>query len=147
MDHLPVVPVELDLLLEGEVRVRREEAELLLGLPALALGAELLDERERVDGLLDVDRDRGDLQVVAVLLVLALPDELRVEIRVPRVAHDRGPLLLGAGERLELGGWDVGARLAVVRGRADRRARLDLVSHRLPLAHLARAVAPTAASG
>ena len=125
------MPVEVDLLLEGEVGVRREEAELRLGLPALALGAQLLHERERIDGLLDVDRDRGDREVMAVLLVLALPDELRIEVRVPGVAHDRGPLLLGAGERLELGGRDVGTGVAGVRGGPDHDLfRLDLVSHR-----------------
>ncbi len=50
-------------------------------------------------------------------------------IRDPGVAHDGGPLLLGAGEGLELGGGDVGARVAGVRGRPDRRGGLDLVSH------------------
>ena len=71
--------VEVDLLLERQVRVRREEAELLLGAPALALGPELLDERQGVDGLLDVDGDGRDLEVGRILLVLALPDELRVQ--------------------------------------------------------------------
>ena len=78
--------------------------------------AELLDERQRVDRLLDVDRDRRHLEVLAVLLVLALPDELRVERRVAWVAHDRGPLLLGAGERLELGGRDIRAGVRRVGG-------------------------------
>src|SRR3972149_6027817 len=92
-----------------ELAVRREEAELLLRAAALARGAELLDERARVDRLGDVDRDGGHLEVVAVLLVLALPDELRVEGRVTRVAHERGSLLLGAGGRLEPRGRGVGA--------------------------------------
>ena len=56
------VAVEVDLLLEREVRVRREEGELLFGLAAFALGPELLDERQRIDGLLDVDGDGRDLQ-------------------------------------------------------------------------------------
>lgn len=51
----------------------------MLGAPALALGPELRDERKRVDGLLDVDGDGRDLEVGRVLLVLALPDELRVQ--------------------------------------------------------------------
>src|SRR6266511_746644 len=127
------VAVELDLLLEREVRVGREEAELLLRPAALALRPELLDEGERIDRLLDVDRDRGDLEVVAVLLVLALPDELRVERGIAGVAHDRGLLLLRAGERLQLGGGDVRAGVAWVSRLTDdgRLLWADLLSHRL----------------
>ncbi len=75
--------------------------------------------RQRVDRLLDVDRDGGHLQVVAVLLVLALPNELRVERGVAWVSHCRGPLLFGAGEQLKLGGGDVGATVRQARVRAD----------------------------
>ena len=77
-----------------------KEAELLLGPAALARRAKVLDERERVDRLLDVDRDRQHLEVAAVLLVLALPDDLRVDGRIAGVAQDGGPLLLVADERL-----------------------------------------------
>jgi hypothetical protein len=59
----------------------------------LALRTELLHERERIDRLADVDRDGRDFEVVRVLLVLALPDELRIQGRIAGVAHDRGPLL------------------------------------------------------
>ena len=129
------VAVELDLLREGKVRVRREEAELLLGLAALALRSELLNERQRVDRLADVDRDGRHLEVVGVLLVLALPDELRVERWIAGVAHDRGPLLFRAGERLELGGRDVRAGLRRMGRRPDDRLRAHLLSHGLPAGH------------
>jgi len=98
--------VAVDLLLERQICVRAKELQLLLAAPALARGAQLPDQRQRVDRLADVDRDGGHLQVFAVLLVLALPDELRVERWVAWVARGRGPLLFRAGERLELGGGD-----------------------------------------
>lgn len=46
--------------------------------------AQVLDQRPWVDLLLYVDRQDRDLEVLAVALVLALPDELRVQGRITR---------------------------------------------------------------
>ena len=68
----------------------------------------------------------------AEIATAGLPDELRVERGVAWVAHGRGPLLFGAGKRLELGGGDVRPTVRRVRVGTDRRRLgLEFVSHRL----------------
>jgi hypothetical protein len=69
--------------------------------------------------LLDVERRRLDNQVGPVLLVLAAPDELRVEIAIaPLIGEaDRGFVLL-IHDRLELGCGDV-APLILMAQRRD----------------------------
>ena len=88
------------------VEVRAEHVQLLFA-PAGARLAQVLDDRLGADLLLDVDGDRRHDEILAVLLVLALPDELRVQRRVARVAEHLRPGLGLLGERAQLGGGDV----------------------------------------
>jgi hypothetical protein len=83
-----LVGVEVDQLVELQPVEVVEEGELgLVGSPAGGL-AEVLDQRSGVDLLLDVDGDGDDLEVLGqVLLVLALPHQLRVEARVAGIEH------------------------------------------------------------
>ena len=57
-------------------------------LPGLRLALEVVDQRLGVDLLLDVERRRMDDEVAPVLLVLAAPDELRVEVAVAALVGD-----------------------------------------------------------
>ncbi|MDZ7711765.1 MAG: hypothetical protein U5L06_00940 [Rhodovibrio sp.] len=93
----------------------------------LALGggaaAQVLDDRLGVNLLLDVDRHGVDLQAAAVLLVLAAPDQLRVQVRFAAVelrvfvrvvaiavlGHRRLALVL-TDQPLQLGRGNVGPR-------------------------------------
>ena len=80
-----------------------------------------VDDRLRVNLLLDVDRHDGDGEVFAVLLVLALPDQLRIERRVARIEHRlRGQFLVGHEVAQFLGG-DVRALVLVADGFDFRR--------------------------
>ena len=63
-----------------------EQGEFGFVFGALGGAAEVLDDDPRVDLLLDVDRRGVGDEVLAVEFVLALPDELRVERGVARVA-------------------------------------------------------------
>jgi hypothetical protein len=119
-----VVPVELGhrLLVRQAVEIGEEvrhRRRLLLS-PLSALPQEIVDQHLRVHLLLDVERRRLDDQVGPVLLVLAAPDELRVEIAVPPLIlfADRRLLLL-VHDRLELGRRDVAALVRVPQ-RLDR---------------------------
>src|SRR5271168_3061546 len=70
--------------------------------------------------LLDVERRRLDDQVGPVLLVLAAPDELRVEVAVaPVIGEPDRCLVLLVHDRLELGRRDIAA-LVLVPQRLDR---------------------------
>ena len=85
-----------------------------------------LDERDRARArqpraegscaeFLDVDRDDGDLEVFPVLLVLAPPHELGIEVTVaPLVGDADGAHLLLAHHRLVLGRGDVPPRRLLV---------------------------------
>ena len=57
---------------------------------------QVVDQHLGVDLLLDVERRRVDDEVAPVLLILAAPDELRVEVAVAALVGDadRGLLLL-----------------------------------------------------
>ena len=66
--------------------------------------------------LLDVDRHDGDSEVFAVLLVLALPDQLRVERRIARVEHGLGREFFVGHEVAQFLGGDVGALVLVADG-------------------------------
>ena len=81
-------------------------------------GHQVVDDRLGVDLLLDVDRHHGDGQVLAVLLVLAVPHELRVERRVAGVEHRLRGLLIVGDEVAQLLGGDV-RPLVLVADRLD----------------------------
>src|SRR5690606_21754155 len=72
-----------------------------------------LDEHAGVDLLLDVDRWRLDDEVIAVLCVLALPHELRVERRVAWVAQRRRLFDLFGDEVVGVRGRQVRALVGV----------------------------------
>ena len=126
--------VEVDEVELAEAVERLEQRQLGLVLAGLRGLAQVLDEHPRVDLLLDVDRRRVDHEVLAVVLVLALPDELRVERRVARVAQlGIGCSTSGVDELLGVGGRQVGA-LVGVGDRLDRRRARRLL---LPWRHQA----------
>jgi hypothetical protein len=80
--------------------------------PALSRGArvilsEVFDDGLRMDLLLNVDRDGGDFQGLAVLLVFAAPNQLRIEVGVAGIAHGEGSFLLLGHEVSQLFGRDV----------------------------------------
>ena len=61
-----------------------------------------------MDFLLGEERRGGDDQVAVVLLVLAAPDQLRVEVAVAPLVCDADGQPVGLGhDRLQLGGGDV----------------------------------------
>jgi hypothetical protein len=118
------VPVELrQRLLVGQTveigeQVRHWRRLLLAAL--FALPQEIVDQNLRVHLLLDVEGRRLDDQIGPVLLVLAPPNQLRIEIAVaPPVLFADRRLVLLVHDRLELGGRDVAA-LIVVPQRLDR---------------------------
>jgi hypothetical protein len=65
---------------EAGEEVRHRRCRLIA--PLLALPQQIVDQDLRVHLLLDVERRRLDDQVGPVLLVLAAPDELRVQVAV-----------------------------------------------------------------
>ena len=76
----------------------------------------VLDDRLRLNLLLDVDRHDGHGEVFAVLLVLALPDQLRVERRIARVEHGLGASFFVGHEVAQFLGGDVRALVLVADG-------------------------------
>ena len=91
---------------------------LVLALPRLP--QQVVDQHLGMDLFLDVERRRVDDEVAPVLLVLAAPDELRVEVAVAAlVGHADRALLLLLQHRLVFGGRDVLARRLVVLERLD----------------------------
>ncbi|WP_366143442.1 hypothetical protein [Accumulibacter sp.] len=116
--------------------VRRDLALLVRALPRLA--QQFVDQRLRVYLLLNVERRRMDDEVAPVLLVLAAPDELRVEVGVPRVAHLPGVLLRLVEHRLVFGGRNVPAPGVVVGDRVDVLVRGGLLGHGVILPRPAR---------
>jgi hypothetical protein len=106
----------------------------LSGLVLALLGAaqEVVDQHLGMHLLLDVQRWRRDDEVAPVLLVLAAPDELRVDVAISgrlllaqlggvgaRVANLLRLLLFGRQHRLVFGGRDVLAPGLVVGQRFD----------------------------
>ena len=85
----------------------------------------VVDDRLRVNLLLDVDRHDGDGEVFAVLLVLALPDELRIERRIARVEHRLRRVFVVGHEVAQFLGGDVRALVLVADGFDGRGAALD----------------------
>ena len=127
-----VPPVEVHLLVELGIAQPVEvveERELRLLLPRLRRHAQVLDDDLRVDLLLDVDRHDRHGEVGAVLLVLALPDELRVERRVARIQHVLRCGFVRGDEIAQLLSRDVLARVLVL-DRLDGRRPLGGASWR-----------------
>ena len=89
-------------------------------LVALAATLQVVDEHLGVHLLLDVERRRLHDEVGEVLLVLAAPDELRVEVAVAAlVRHLDGAAVVVLHRRAVLGGGDVGPLRLVVDERLD----------------------------
>ena len=83
----------------------------------LGLLEEVVDEDFWVDLFLDVERRGVDDEVAPVLLILPAPDELGIEVGIPRVADLFGILLFLLDKGLLLGGRDVlPLRLIVLEG-------------------------------
>ena len=82
---------------------------LVLRAPGLlALPHQVVDEDLGMDALLDVERRRVDDEVGPVLLVLAAPDQLRVQIAVAAFVGDaEGGLIVFLHQRLMLGAGKV----------------------------------------
>ena len=79
-------------------------------------GSTAFDDDAGLDDFLDVDRDDVDFERFPVLLVLALPDELRVERRVAGIEHLRRLRLVVGDEVPEFLGRDVLALFLVPDG-------------------------------
>ena len=120
----PVLFVLVEIDLFGEVVVKAveigEQVKLrrFFGLDA---GSQVVDQRLRVNLLLDVDRHGGDFERHLVELVLPLPDKLRIERWIARIEHTLGMQLVLLGKRAEFARGDVGAPLLLVLNRLDRR--------------------------
>ena len=86
----------------------------------VAPAAQVVDQHLGVHLLLDVERRRLNDEVGEILLVLAAPDELRVEVAVAaRVGHLDGAAVVVLQRRAVLGGGDVGPLRLVVDERLD----------------------------
>ena len=91
---------------------------------------EVVDQDLGVDLFLDVDRRGVDDEVGPVLLVLAAPDQLRVEVAVAALVGDaHGRLLVLLHHRLVFGGGDVLASGVVVLEGFDAERGLGRFSH------------------
>ncbi|MBP6106550.1 MAG: hypothetical protein KBB53_08330 [Steroidobacteraceae bacterium] len=98
-----------------EVREQVADGAGLLRGTGLRATTQVVDQRLGVDLLLDVQRRRVDDEVGPVLLVLAAPHELRIEVAVAApVGHLDRTLGVLVEHRLVLGGGDVLARGFVV---------------------------------
>ena len=78
--------------------------------------AQVFDDDLRMDLFLDVNGHGGDFEGRAVLFVLALPDELRVERRVARVEDFLRCFFVVGHEVAQFLGGDVGALVLVLGG-------------------------------
>lgn len=119
-----VVRVKLGLRFEiGQAVEVGEEVGHRLGtavLPRLRLPAQVVDQHLRVHLLLDVERRRGHHEVRPVLLVLAAPHELRIEVAIAPLIGDADRRLVRLRHHaLELRRGDVLARGVRVRERLD----------------------------
>src|SRR3984893_6246797 len=92
-----------------EVDLRRV---LALTLPRLP--PQILDQRLGVNFLLNIDRRRGNEQRLAILLILAAPDELRIEIGIARIAQNLHRLVVVRHKALIFRSRDVDALRRVV---------------------------------
>src|SRR5436309_6865864 len=81
--------------------------------PRPGLAQQIVDQKLRVDLLLDVQWRRLHDQVGPVLLVFAAPDELRVEIAVTFVRHRCGALVPFSHKGFLFSGRDIAALVLV----------------------------------
>ena len=110
--------------------------------PRATLAQEIVDQHFWVDLFLDIERWGVNDEVAPVLLILAPPDELRVEVPIaPIVRHTHRRLVLVPGDRLELGGRDVLPRV-VVREGLDGLLVGRLAGHRFPYHRLGVTLRP-----
>nr|WP_236691025.1 hypothetical protein [Levilinea saccharolytica] len=117
-----LVMVKIHQVFKGNVVKIRKQRHLLLcpspagrG-PAEGLGAHILDNRLRADLLLNVNRHRRHFQRLLILLILALPNQLRVKRGVARVQDGLWRLLFVSHKVAQFLGGDVGAFVGVVGG-------------------------------
>ena len=97
---------------------------------------QVVDQHLGVDFLLDVERRRVHHEVGPVLLILAAPDQLRVQVAVAAlVGHADGALLLLLHHRLIFGGGDVLAPGLLVRERFDGLRALFFVAIAIVFRH------------
>ncbi len=108
-----LVVVEIDAVgeLSGQAVEVGEQVELAAGMIDVR---ELIDDRLWVDLLLDVDRHDRHREILAVLLVFALPDQLRIERRVARIKHGLRRVLVVGHEIPQFLGGDVLALVLVL---------------------------------
>ena len=107
----------------------RRRGRLLLP-PFLRLLQQAVDQDLGVYLLLDVERRRLDDEIGGVLLVLAAPDELRVEVAIaPLVGHADRRLVLIRDDGVELHRRDVAPRRLVVDEGLDRLGPLLTARH------------------
>jgi hypothetical protein len=74
----------------------------------------VFDDGLGVDFLLDVDGDGWNFQRALILIIFALPDELRIQGWVTRVKDGLGLALVVGDEVAQLFGGDVGAMVSVM---------------------------------
>ena len=113
---------------------------LAVAAPVLGPAPQVVDEDLGVDLLLDVEGRRLHDEVGPVLIVLAAPDELRIEVAVAALVGDPDRALLGpAHHRPVLGGRDVLPRRLAVGEALDLPGRLALpLGHIRPTARIPR---------
>lgn len=112
--------VELNQLLELDP-VEIVEEQCLLWSIFLGFSAHLLDDRLRMNLLLDVDWHRRDFERLLILLILALPNQLRVERRIAGIEQTREfnglrALLIVSHEVPQLFGGNIRALVFVLDG-------------------------------
>ena len=93
---------------------------------------QVVDQRLGMDLFLDVQRRRVDDEVAPVLLVFAAPDELRIEIRVARLADPLGVLLLLFQHGLVFSRGDVFALGLLVLEGGDSLGGDGFLDHEIP---------------
>ena len=99
----------------AQVEVREQIGDLGLGLaPPGSIAFQPLDDRARVDLLLNVNGGRIDIEIGRVLGIFAPPDELRIKVGIARIAQLDRPRLILLHKALLLGRGDHGALGGVV---------------------------------
>jgi len=111
-----LVMVKIHQLFKGNVVEIVEERQLLLRLFFLRLFTHILDDGLGTDLLLDIDGHRRHFQGMLVLLILAFPDQLRVERGIAWVEDGLRRLFFIGHKVAQFLGGDVGALVRVAGG-------------------------------